>query len=92
MMGDGVFLLSDTANAAVVRIPGRASPGVVIQGDSLRNLYLLTRELRQRITQPGEAVDLAEEVRDLLAGYLKAYEETLRRKGIELPYPRPVFS
>lgn len=41
---DGAKLLSAPANYAVVHRPGRAFPGVVFQGDSLRNLVAELRE------------------------------------------------
>lgn len=36
MEDDRVKVLSRQSNAAVVRMPGRSFPGVVLQGDSLR--------------------------------------------------------
>jgi hypothetical protein len=43
--------------------------------------------LRSLVRDGSEAADVAEELEDLLRGYVEAYERTLTSKGIALPYP-----
>ena len=87
-----VEVLSEAANAAVVRMPGRRFPGVVVQGDSLRILHDLAADVVAQCQPTGdeELQGTAEEMLDLLRQYLLHYEETLRASGIELPYSRAV--
>lgn len=81
-----VELLASEINAPVLKFPGRAYPGVLIQGDSLRNLYALADELAGLVTA-GEASEVAGELKDLLRAYLYVYEEALQSQGLPLPYP-----
>ncbi|MCY1017442.1 DUF6959 family protein [Pyxidicoccus sp. MSG2] len=85
-----VEVFSTASNTAVVRVPGRRFPGVVIQGDSLK---LLLDDVRTARELAGAAADSREgladviaELEEKLAGYLSVYEETLRAHGLELPY------
>ncbi|MEQ8849868.1 hypothetical protein [Botrimarina sp.] len=68
--------LSAATNAPVVQLPERKLPGVVVQGDSLRNLASLAGEIVKQIEagRYAEAGDLANEVDELLGGYLDSYE------------------
>lgn len=82
-------VFSTASDAAVVRVPGRRFPGVVIQGDSLKILWDEVRTARERASSPEGREELAgtlEHLEELLAGYLCVYEETLRAHGLELPY------
>ncbi len=86
-----VEVFSTVVNAAVVRVPGRRFPGVVIQGDSLsilRSDVQTARELAS-VDSPEARAELADvlvELEEKLAGYLAVYEETLRAHGMALPY------
>lgn len=83
-------VLSDAVNCPIIQIPGRRFPGVVIQGDSLKNLCSLSEEI-VRLTQDtasDELHDTASELMDLLLGYVSKYESTLRDCNINLPYPK----
>ncbi|MGE6759176.1 DUF6959 family protein [Corallococcus interemptor] len=97
MEEDRVEVLSRQSNAAVVRMPGRSFPGVVIQGDSLRILHALVRDARTLVPPPSDADSeeddaggLLEEAEGLLRRYLTAYESVLKAHGIPLPYDEPV--
>ncbi|WP_164017847.1 DUF6959 family protein [Pyxidicoccus trucidator] len=88
-----VEVFSTVVNAAVVRVPGRKFPGVVIQGDSLSILRSDVREARKLAAAAAgseeareELAAVLEELEDKLAGYLTVYEETLRAHGMALPY------
>ncbi|WP_371876077.1 DUF6959 family protein [Corallococcus exiguus] len=97
MEEDRVEVLSRQSNAAVVRMPGRSFPGVVIQGDSLRILHGLVKDAQALVPPPSEtdadedhASGLLEEAEGLLRDYLTAYESVLKAHGIPLPYVEPV--
>ncbi|MFD6551890.1 DUF6959 family protein [Streptomyces sp. NPDC058398] len=83
-----VELLTDGGNDAVVRMPGRRFPGVLVQGDSLH-------VLRSDVSDVVEAcergdLDEARESAGLLLADLDAllarYEAALSEHGIPRPY------
>ncbi|MGW2823612.1 DUF6959 family protein [Streptomyces sp. NPDC001443] len=83
-----VELFTDGGNDAVVRMPGRRFPGIVVQGDSLRIL----RDDVAEVVEACERGDL-DEARDS-AGFLLAnldallarYEAALGEHRIPRPY------
>lgn len=81
---------SAASNLAIIEVPGRRSPGSVIQGDSLLILCKLARSIHERAVQASdqELIDEAAELLDLLQERLRHYEATLKQHGIELSYPR----
>ncbi len=78
------------SNLAIVRMPGRKFPGVVVQGDSLSILYGLAVSIlnRAEVTSNTELIDEAKELTQLLLGRIQFYESTLQKHGIPLPYNR----
>lgn len=83
-------LLSPGSNNAVVRLPHRRFPGVLVQGDSLVTLLSLAEAVEDLLAQ-GHTAEAAEELADLansLADMLKGYEVALASHGIEQPYNR----
>ena len=80
-------LLSDPTNGAVVHLPGRAFPGVVIQGDTLDTLIA---ELREVLTEEGatDRDELLADVIERLENVQARYEAVLMHEGIALPYSR----
>lgn len=84
-----VTLLSRAGNAAVVHLPGRAFPGVNLQGDSLSVLRTHLAEAAEALrATPGDADALDEldyvvrELNELLA----YYERVLAQHGMRRPY------
>ncbi|GIG01008.1 DUF6959 family protein [Catellatospora citrea] len=82
-------LLDRAGNIAVVHLPGRAFPGVHIQGDTLSVLRTQLADAARVLREaPGEADALDEldyavaELNDLLA----YYERVLARHGMRRPY------
>lgn len=68
-----VDVFSEATNAAVVRMPGRRFPGVVVQGDTLSTLVNDVRELcKQR--EPVRMSDVAERLEDECSPELQAHE------------------
>ena len=92
MEQETIKVLGRAVNGWIVQTPGRRYPGVVIQGDLLKSLYNIAREL-SRSTQnleQEEVKDLASEMEELLRSRLLMYETVLKEHGIGLPYPNPV--
>lgn len=83
-----IELLTPVENNAVVRLPGRRFPGVVIQGDSLSILVERVRSLRRGLDATGELElqSRALEVEEMLSELQVKYENTLAAHGLELPY------
>ena len=86
-------LLSDPINFAVVQLPERNYPGVVIQGDTLNGLVRRLDEMRSlaKSNQPEDVEDMAAEIQMLweqLSAARDHYEATCTERGIELPYPK----
>ena len=90
---DRPVLLSAASNQAVVQLPGRRFPGSVIQGDSLSYLYVLACAVENHaVDTPNDAlIEAARELRELLEGRLRAYDEVLSQNKIERPYKRPMW-
>lgn len=83
-------LWSSEVNAAVVRVPGRQFPGVVIQGDSLSILLERATDVVERLPATGdeELRGAAGELAAKLAAYVEVYEAVLGARGVGLPYAR----
>lgn len=83
-------VITETTNAAVVRMPDRKFPGIVLQGDSLNYLRVLAADMKKRLAgfKDEDLTDTAEELESLLQGYARAYEAALELEGIDLPYPK----
>ncbi len=83
-----VNLLSRPINFAVVQLPGRKFPGVVVQGDTLHSLLKRVDELMQ-LLKSGEADEVSvglEDIRDQLMEAMMHYERVCADRGITLPY------
>jgi len=81
-------LLSRPINFAVVQLPERNYPGVVVQGDTLHSLQKQL-ELMRRLLETKELEGLADEIEDLhmrLSEALTHYEHICSERGISLPY------
>lgn len=81
-------LLSPPVNFAVVQLPERKYPGVVVQGDTLRSLQQQVEQMG-RLLDAGEMEDLAGEIEDLkeqLSRALTYFERVCAERGIALPY------
>ncbi|MEV6393419.1 hypothetical protein AB0M39_01285 [Streptomyces sp. NPDC051907] len=81
-------LLTDPGNDAVVRLPPRRFPGVLIQGDSLSIIRGDVAEIVEACAQ-GDVHDAHEAATVLLADFdelLGRYESALEAHGIQRPY------
>jgi len=83
-----VDALTDQGNYAVIRLPERKFPGVLVQGDSLSILVANLRQSRDRLQQ-GEHEDgigWLIQVLDDLEAVQRTYEAALTEHSIPLPY------
>jgi hypothetical protein len=86
MRSENVEIYSDRTNAAVMRHPSRAFPGVLVQGDSL---YILFRQADSACKEIGEDAPgyyELNDLRDTLWSYLNHYKATLAEHGMKLPF------
>lgn len=86
-------LLSDPVNFAVVQLPERNYPGVVIQGDTLNGLVRRLEEMGNLVgsNRAEDLEDLTAEIqmlREELSAARDYYEATCAERGIRLPYPK----
>lgn len=83
-----IGILSQAINAAVVQLPGRRFPGIVLQGDSLRNLLSCATTVIEEFEHgdTSEAIDAAKELVELLQVYVRAYESAMHNENLDLPY------
>ena len=83
-------LLTPAVNYAIVQLPGRALPGVVVQGDSFHSIYNQICEIDRRVKDSTdvELKDTVRELRALFRSVLVRYELVLKNNGITLPYVR----
>jgi hypothetical protein len=87
-MSTDVKLLSRPANFAVVQLPGRKFPGVVVQGDTLHSLVKRVDELLQ-LLRSGEVDELSaglSDIKEQLTEAMTHYEGVCADRGIGLPY------
>lgn len=84
-------VITDATNVAVIRMPGRRFPGILLQGDSLNYLRVLSQSLKTRLAdiEDEDLVCTVTELEALLQGYARAYEVALEREGLDLPYSKP---
>ncbi|MDV9170989.1 hypothetical protein R6V09_12685 [Streptomyces sp. W16] len=83
-----VELFTDGGNDAVVRLPGRRFPGVLIQGDSLHILRSDVAEVVEACER-GDLAEAGESAGLLLAGLdalLTRYSVALESHSIQRPY------
>ena len=87
-----IELICDAINCPVVQVAGRSFPGVVIQGDSLKNLHDIVERVSLELKAQGneDLHDTAEWAREILVGYLVVYQDSLKERGIPLPYNEEV--
>lgn len=93
MTGDRhAVLLTPATNYAVVHLPGRRFPGVVVQGDSLHLLRCDIAEVRRLAERhqdrelDGGIADVLERLEDIERMYVRV----CREHGISLPFPNPI--
>ena len=85
-----VELFTPQVNNAVLRLPQRRFPGVLIAGDTLSTLAATAQTILERARETNddelraEAEDLTERLREILA----TYESVMKANDRELPYTK----
>lgn len=71
--------ISTNTNATVVQLPERNKPGVVIQGDSLRNLLMLIEEAERQLKGGNllECDGVLSELQQIVSGYWACYTDSV---------------
>ena len=87
-MKTDVEILSEVTNCAVVRLPERRFPGVVVQGDTLKSWELTAHEIVDALEKGdfADARETAAHLYETLQGRVREYEEVLVAHRIDLPY------
>ena len=88
MPSDTAQILSHIPNSGIVQLPGRRFPGIVMQGDTLSNLFDSARVLLAEFKRLRDEERYYETLMftEQLQTQLVHYEETLQAQGIQLPY------
>ncbi|MCP3143024.1 DUF6959 family protein [Pyxidicoccus xibeiensis] len=92
MSGEQAELLAKDVNAAVVRVPGRRYPGVVVQADSLKIIIDAAESVLDCLQHSSESERLDEAREELnsmlstLRGYRAVFERVMKERGESLPY------
>lgn len=79
-------LLTDQGNNAVLRLPGRKFPGVLMQGDSLHALVETVREAVSAIEAGQDAADIVRGIAAELEEVQARYDAALSAHGLAKPY------
>ena len=75
-------------NYALAQLDGRKYPGLLIQGDSLKQVEVLVDEVIE-LRQQGEAGEFEEalqEVAEVIKGLVGSYESMMGEAQLRLPY------
>lgn len=86
MREEAVEILSDQANAAVIRHPGRRFPGVLVQGDTLYRLCQTADVACREINRGTSGFDEENEKSNVLWGLLNRYKGVLVDHDIPRPF------
>lgn len=81
-------VLTDQGNNAVLRLPGRRSPGVLVQGDTLHAILEAAVEALNALDS-GESEEAKAGIRDLVVQIQEMrdrYEGAMELHGLPLPY------
>jgi hypothetical protein len=83
-----VRCFGDLGNNAVLQLPGRRFPGVVVQGDTLQKLVAMSTIIHEQssVGNIGAALEEANLLFDSLNTILDSYLAVLSEYGIEPPF------
>ena len=83
---ESVEIFSDQTNAAVMRHPGRAFPGVLVQGDSLYSLCCRADVVCKAMGRDSPGYEEANDLRNALWSYMNHYKAILVAHEMKLPF------
>ncbi|MFC7760061.1 DUF6959 family protein [Catellatospora bangladeshensis] len=82
-------LFTDAGNNAVVRLPHRAFPGILIQGDTFANLRVQLAEAASLLSESPASSDALGQLQSVINDFdeiLHRYEQALASRGLRRPY------
>jgi len=82
-----IDIFSEGANA-IVQLPERRFPGLVVQGDTLKSWEEMASEALRalKLSDPAEASDAIGYLCEKLQESLREYERVMNERGFGLPY------
>lgn len=85
-----IELFTNQGNGAILKLPNRKYPGVLIQGDSLSSLSRMINLASTEFDESNylELKDSIMQIKIEIDNHLKNYENILIEEGIEIPYLR----
>lgn len=86
-----IEIFSENINAPVLKLPFRKFPGILIQGDTLKNLSVIAEEIADLCCKKNKNEELKELsifLSDQLQNFVNIYEKTLKSSGLALPYTK----
>jgi hypothetical protein len=83
-----IEVFSDAINAAIIRMPGRHFPGIVVQGDTLFELYRQVKSLADLLKSIDDEnlADEAMELSDNVERLYQHYRSVMKVHNLELPF------
>jgi hypothetical protein len=86
-MSESAKLLSEAVNFAVIQLPGRRYPGVVVQGDTLNSQVTSLERMHACLARKDydELWWEIENLRETLSGAMAFYKATCEKQAIEIP-------
>ena len=80
--------LSEASNYAIIKLPERKYPALLIQGDSLRILLDLAQEIQRMVRNSSdeELRSTVDELAEQLSSRVEHYEQVLTNEHMDLPY------
>ena len=81
-----VEIFSNRTNAAVIRHPNRAFPGLLVQGDTLHMLHEMAEAACRGVRRSSPRFAEVSDLRDALHSFLSHYSAVLNQHDIPLPF------
>jgi uncharacterized protein DUF6959 len=86
MKMESVEIYSDASNQVVIKHPGRAFPGVLVQGDTLHGMVALRNVMENGACLGEEPAGRLREVAVRMEEMLAHYQSVLTANHIQLPF------
>jgi hypothetical protein len=87
MRHQGVEVLFETSTSAVIRLPGRELPGVVVSGDVLVKMLEDAQDLYDQVQAYARQASLAHELVAALTAHVSLYNSVTKRQSADSTTP-----
>jgi len=83
-----VELVELAGNLALARVAGRSFPGLLVQGDSIKIVSDIVRDLSNAVSSLGseEVQDTISELKETITFWVDEYERMMTAAQLPLPY------